>query len=337
MSGSEIRIVGDDGGPLPALGGLDDDFVDERASASPASPVLAHDPIDIGAASGAPLQPLRLSLLEAQQWFAMVVTHEGSVEAGISKAGALVSTAPHLPTAEQLIARGPRLDATAQLGVYHHAYRARLVECLADDFPIVQRMLGDDAFAGLARRYIAAHPSQSPNLNSFGQQFASFAKTQADGPVAAALVSDLARLEWAMIEVLHAPASPLPSTSELAGLSPEQWAHVRFVPSATLRFLEFGHPVNVYLQQVRTGLAPAPPVAAWSATAVYRDDWKLWRMDFTPAMAGVLRTLLEGESLGVALATLSTAAHADPQMEGDVMSWFRAWMRSGFFSALLIS
>ena len=60
------------------------------------------------------------------------------------------------------------------------AYFARLVECLADDYPCVQYALGEDRFEEIARRYIEAHPSSSPSLNWFGRGFEQFAREQDD-------------------------------------------------------------------------------------------------------------------------------------------------------------
>ena len=62
----------------------------------------------------------------------------------------------------------------------------------------------------------------------------------------------------------------------------EKWAEMRFSPSPSLRLLRFRYPVNAYLQAVRDAGAPAIPRAKASTTAVYRVDFRIWRMDLTP-------------------------------------------------------
>lgn len=345
---------------------MDEAMMVERASATPlapASPAVAGvggvgglDGVG-GGASGVQAQSpgpedrrrgastLPLSALEA--WFLAVITHPESVAAGAEVAAAdLFARAPargaaDTPTTpirlEQLVTPGPRLTAAGRMAVYHRAYHARLVECLADDYPTLQQALGEATFEALARRYIARHPSTSPNLNGFGRRFSAFCAAEGDflGP-AQGFACDLARLEWAMVEVIHAPAAPLFSLERLREVPPERWPDIRLTPSPTLRFHTFHHPVNRYLQATRACTRPTElPDPEWSATAVYRQGFGIWRMDFTRPMAAVLEALLGAAPLGEALARLEDSG-SDGAVEGDVMAWFRAWVAGGFFEALVL-
>ncbi|MDU1693379.1 MAG: DNA-binding domain-containing protein, partial [Bradyrhizobium sp.] len=49
---------------------------------------------------------------------------------------------------------GPTLDVDTGLAIYHHAYRARLLEVMQGDFPAVWHWLGDEEFAGLVAAYV---------------------------------------------------------------------------------------------------------------------------------------------------------------------------------------
>ena len=328
-------LVGADGGPLPSAA---EDAAPHgaRASAFPVvhdstrPPAAMQTPADVSALGN---RTAALGLHETQAWFAAVITDPQSVDAGLRAAHALLGAAGALPLTH-ILSDGPHQSAAARLGIYHHAYHARLVECLADDYPAVAHLLGAAGFAALARRYIAAHPSRSPNLNGFGAHFAAFIDGLGAAFPHAAFAAELATLEWALVEVLHAPVAPAVFLEGLRAVPEQQWEAVRFTKSPTLRFLRFAYPVNAYLQSVRIGTASTPPPKAPSATAVYRESWKIWRMDFTPSMALVLHALLEGASLGAALATLARVEGSQRASEGDVMTWFRAWMSGGFFSAV---
>src|SRR5690606_2409343 len=105
---------------------------------------------------------------------------------------------------------------------YHHAYHARLVECLADDFPCVQAVCGEEVFATLARGYIAAHPSRHPNLNGYGAGFPLWLRRLRRPLVHRALLADLAALEWALVDVLHAQAAPVLDATALAAIPVER-------------------------------------------------------------------------------------------------------------------
>ncbi len=64
----------------------------------------------------------------------------------------------------------------------------------------------------------------------------------------------------------------------------------------------------------------------------------LWRMDLTPAMAGLLEALFAGRTLGDALETLDAGLTSEDAAEAErsVMAWFRAWVAAGFFARVVL-
>ena len=209
---------------------------------------------------------------------------------------------------ERFITPGPRMTATDRFEIYRSGYRARLVECLIDDYPVLAVMLGEEPFEALCHAYIERHPSASPNLNGFGRHMASFClEVRLDGDrglpeTFAALrlfASELATLEWALVEVLHAECAPPLQVAALQALPPDAWARARFIRSEALRLFRFEYPVNaVFIANRIEEIVPEVPARAPNALAVYRRDMQLWRMDLTPAMMGVLEPLIDGKTLG---------------------------------------
>ena len=63
------------------------------------------------------------------------------------------------------------IGAARRLAIYHHAYRARLLDTLRDSFGHTRSYLGDEQFDGAARAYIEAHPSCTASLRWYGQGF----------------------------------------------------------------------------------------------------------------------------------------------------------------------
>lgn len=232
------------------------------------------------------------------------------------------------------------MDASARLDVYRSSYRARLVECLGDDYPVLRMMLGDERFETLAHEYIERCPSSSPNLNGFGRGLPAICRRDARGnlgPIADS-AAELAALEWSVIEVLHAEASPPLDVSALQALPPERWAAARFVASDAVRLHRFEHPVNAYYQAcLESGEAGEVPSRAPSAVVVYRSDVKLWRMDLTPTMERILSPLLAGEPIGEALASVETEV-TDPvraeELGRSLTVWFRDWAQAGIFDRI---
>lgn len=280
-----------------------------------------------------PLQP-PLPLRDVQVWTIGAIT---GVEADAESRAV-----------ERFVTAGPRLSAAERFDIYRSGYHARLLECLLDDYPVLAAVLDrddDGQFAALCRAYVDRYPSASPNLNAFGRHMASFcrgAKLAAFPGFAArgSFASDLAALEWALVEVLHAETAPPLDIAALQAMPPEAWASARFIRSDALRLLRFEYPVNaVFIANRIDEIIPDVPPPSPNAVAVYRKDMQLWRMDLTPAMLGVLEPLVDGKSLGEALETVE-AECTDPevlaQTGANLMVWFREWAQAGFFTRVVL-
>ncbi len=319
--------------PARSAGGPPERREVERASASPLLPPAAR-PRE-RASRKLEQVPVAGPLRALQQWFQTVITHPGDAAEGMRLAAAGLALAPAEPI-ERVLVSNRQLSASARIGIYHYAYHARLVDCLADDFPSVLHALGREAFTALARDIIARSPSDHPNLNRYGQRLVRHCQDERARVPQRAFIAELAELEWAMVEVLHAQAAPTLSLAALQTIPPQGWGAVRFKASDTVRLLRSTYPVNRYLQAQREERAPAIPARGASATAIYRKGFTVWRMDLSPPMVGILSALFAGEPLGQALAALGEAAGAAQQqrMATLVMTWFRDWVQSGFFAAL---
>jgi hypothetical protein len=351
--------------PEPTLAGSTDILIHERASAMrpPTAVERAHAhetratraKLTAADASGETAPPVVAPLRALQEWFSAVTMHPESVEAGIAAAGSQGPLASiGAADAARVIVGDARLDALSRLGVYHDAYRARLVECLADDYPAVQYALGEEAFTAVCHAYIAAYPSRGPSLNPYGEKMAAFLEPDQPGGALctasagndehlARFASDLARLEWALVEVIHAPKAPVLDPAELQAIAPDAWGNARLPPAETLRLVRGSYPVNRFFQLFKQDEEPALPELASpspSAVAVYRVGFVLWRMDLTPAMADLLEGLMSGATLGEALGSLDETVKDEAELaeaERQVMAWFQSWVTCGFFARVDIA
>jgi len=270
-------------------------------------------------------------LRQLQRWFASVTTHpEGVIEGhhGPARSQKL----------ERLVTRGPQLSALERVQIYHESYFARLTECLVDDYPALCDALGDDTFSSLARAYIDQYPSRSRSLNAFGRQLSTFCRTRSEPW--AHFAADLAGLEWALVEVVHEPASESLAPEALAQIPAARWHTARLLASPCLRVLGFDYPVNDFFQAFREARPRSMPERTPTAVAVYRQGLSLWRMSLDLRAATLLNDLLSGTPLATAIATLearSLAAGTGADLAQLLPQWLGSWVQSGFFRGVQVS
>ena len=117
--------------------------------------------------------------------------------------------------------------------VYAHAYTARLVDVLSNDFEAVAAYCGDQSFRVLAEAYIAAHPSKNQNVRWFGSGLPDFIKSWAPAR-ARPEIGEIAQIEKAVADAFDAPDEPVAGIAGLACYKPEDWEHLVFHPHPSL-------------------------------------------------------------------------------------------------------
>lgn len=218
-----------------------------------------------------------------------------------------------------------KLPSAERIAVYQRAYFSRLVECLRDDYPALARALGADAFEASCLAFIEAHPPASASLNHYGAPFADFCATR-HGPHAA-FASDLARLEWAVVECIHADAERWLDARELGAISEQQWSLARLIASPAARLLATSYRVHAYYRAFLDGEQPEPPAFEATTIAVCRRGDPVRRFEVDPRFAGLLRRLMSGEPLAGALAEVP----ADESAAAELQRALSEWVACGLF------
>lgn len=297
----------------------------ERASATPttASELAPH--AHHGRLGAAPAWTEgELTLRTQQEWFAAIVSTPQAEPAPVDE-----------QSAKRLIKASSTLSSAERIDIYRRGYHARLIECLIDDYPVLQHALGEDAFEALCRAYIAAHPSTGPSLNYFGRTMSDFCRTQ---PLPApGFAADLATLEWAIVLCIHAPTASAIDFKDLSNVPPESWPGARFALNPSLRILHLDYPANSYLQAYRQRQVPSIPGPRPTAVAVYRTGRSVWRLELEPTLVTLLESLRGGATLEAALAEVQALLTIDPeQTEAEVAKrvsyCFQHSVSSGLFS-----
>lgn len=107
--------------------------------------------------------------------------------------------------------------ATARIDVHRNNLAISLTAALAAAYPVTRRMLGEDGFSDVAGAFMRWRPPVTPCLSAYGD---GFDEVVAAHPAAIAdpFLPDLARVEWALHSVAHAPEPEVDAGFHLADL-----------------------------------------------------------------------------------------------------------------------
>jgi hypothetical protein len=191
----------------------------------------------------------------------------------------------------------PGLDATraAGMAVYRNAYRARLLDVLADSYARTARLVGADAFHQAAAHHLIAHPPSAWTIDRAGEGFAdTCAELFAHDPD----VAELAWLEWAMQSAFtaadEAPLTHAGFAAATAAFDAADWEQLVLVPIAGTAL----RPVTHDLPRLWRSLADESAQAT-----VERLEARQWLLVWREGEEAVFALLPdhEGEALNAAL------------------------------------
>jgi hypothetical protein len=294
----------------------------ERASATPARAEFQPES-RLGSAPS--WTEGELDLRTQQEWFAAIVSTPEAEPAPVDER-----------SAARLVKPSATLSSLERIDIYRQGYHARLIECLIDDYPVLQYALGEEAFEALCRHYIARHPSRAPSLNFFGRHMSELCRAEAlPNPLFA---SDLAALEWAVVLGIHAPTAPALGFEDLGQVPAERWPNARFTVNPSLQVLRLDYPVNAYLQAYRNDDEPTLPGPSQCAVAVYRTGRSVWRLELELTMVALIESLAGGATLETALGQVQAllADRSEEEAARAVSHCFQHSVSSGLFSAVVL-
>ena len=136
------------------------------------------------------------------------------------------------------------LPAHELAAIYRNNTFSNLTCALADVYPVVQRIVGEEFFGQMARAYIARYPSANGNIQQYGVFFGRFIFSY-DPAIQLPYLPDVALLEWAYHEAFHA-AVPPPSVMhlKLAEIPMNKAGQVRFRLHPACRLVRSDYPIG---------------------------------------------------------------------------------------------
>lgn len=231
----------------------------------------------------------------------------------------------------------PQLSPDARVEIYTRMVAVRFREAMQEDYPAVQRLLGEDFGAAVAA-YCAQHPSTSWALEHLGRHFPQWLQAALDrqrqgqppvwrgdnAPIPAS-IADVATLEWAIVQC-HLADRSTPLTAEAFAAVAEAdrpYVHIGFAPS--MRLLRFAAPVHHLLDD-----HPAPASRHAEHVLVFREGLQVQTRTLPAPEAAVMGELLSAHNLHDAIVhVLTRRPEWQDEVLGSLPVWTQDWAGRG--------
>lgn len=200
-----------------------------------------------------------------------------------------------------IVSRGAGRDE--RLSVYRNNMHHNYCEALRAVYPVVERLVGERFFDYAADSYLHRYPSASGDIHGFGNQFHQFLL---EFPPAAQLayLPDVARLEWAMHEVFHAPDHAPLALERLQEMPQTDYAALRFALHPACRLLSSPYPLHTIwkMNQPSEEGDDMLVIGGEGVSILIRrsSDFAVELVPLATAEFSMLRSLAQGQSLGTA-------------------------------------
>jgi hypothetical protein len=222
-------------------------------------------------------------------------------------------------------------DPARRFAVYRNNVASSLVDALADTFPVLQALVGEEFFRAMARLFVQAAPPDSPILAQYGAGLADFVAGFAPA-LSLPYLADMARLEYARVQAYHAAdAEPVSQPVLAAAMAlPERVAQLRVQLRPSARVLRSEWAVLSLWAEHQGGPAvDRRELAAPEDTLVLRSGLQVQVLLLAPGVADFVLALQQGLALGEAA---NQAAQAHPGF--DLGASLALLLRLGAITAL---
>lgn len=230
---------------------------------------------------------------------------------------------PDLATFQRRFVAAIDAPAAGPLAVYRNTVIHGAVQALQSNFPVVQQIIGEEMFEGVATEYTSARPPRSPVLALYGQDFAEWLGEQewiGDLPY----LADVARVERLHVECLMAA-----DADALVNLSSD-FIQLRLKLHPAVRFSWLQSPaMSIWLAHQR----PLPKVIGpeWKPEGALFARPSSFVMH-TPRIGAAAHRILSGIRLGEPVGqSLSTASRLYPGEDSEAV--FSSLLNMGVFAA----
>lgn len=234
------------------------------------------------------------------------------------------SDVPHstefFDVADRIIKPGPSMSSAERLELYHRQYWYRLLDSIAEDFPLLIRVMGADRFWALIEDYLLACPSTSFTLRHLGERLPGFLQSWGSATECERVwLHSIARLEYARMEVFE--------RSEYRPILPSELATEELILQPHVVRLNLPAPADECEDWEGFGAVEVPERP--TLLAVWRTAERLpQHVRLSPLENVLLDRLAAGGTLE---SIFSEPVEPEPSND-EVAAWFAGWQDRGWIA-----
>ena len=133
-------------------------------------------------------------------------------------------------------------SAARRFAIHRNNVVVGLIKVLQARFPAVEKIVGEEFFAAMARVFVAKSPPRKPILTAYGDDFAEFIAAFEPARELGYL-ADVARLEAARTRAYHAADAAPVDPSRFAALNPNTVSDIRLGLHPSAEIVRSPHPI----------------------------------------------------------------------------------------------
>lgn len=189
-----------------------------------------------------------------------------------------------------------------RIAIHQRHFEASLINALLGKFPATSWLIGSEAVAHAARRFVRAHPPARPCIAEYGEDFPAFL-VACHSDVLPPYVRSFGELEWQVGQVAIAISEPPAAWSDLMAIGPDAVPHATLRLQPGLRYLHATYAVDDLVKLYLAGSEPEQFTLADGDVRIQvrgaRGEVGLTRLDAPTFM--FRSSVLAGRSLGEAV------------------------------------
>ncbi|VVP34709.1 DUF2063 domain-containing protein [Pseudomonas fluorescens] len=190
-------------------------------------------------------------------------------------------------------------DPESRFAVYRNNVQSSLINALADSYPVVMQLVGEEFFRAMAAIFVRSQPPRSPLMSRYGEDFADF--IVAFEPASSVpYLADIARLEHLRTRAYHAAdAEPVrPEQIAEALNDPQVLSDLRFELHPSLHLLDSAHAVvAIWAAHQQEATLAGIDLTCEQHALVLRNGLEVEVFALEPGASTFIRHLIEGQPL----------------------------------------